>query len=123
MVLLLAWIFGALGLCSLLVLGAAAVHLVAGHWRRRRYLELAVALLSIAACVSPVGVWIVSIACSVVVIGNAVSYGYFALRTLLRRESRTAPVGLHARGSLPSVTVVVPAKDEAAEPSPQHRFS
>lgn len=104
-------LFGALGLLSLLVLGAAVVYGADGLWQRRRYFTLLVLLSATAAAFSYHGVWLVALACSVVVTTQALYYLHFTRRTVMRR-SRV--VKTTARDALPRVAILIPAKNESA---------
>jgi glycosyltransferase involved in cell wall biosynthesis len=103
------------GLLSLLVVAAAALHLADGLWRRRRPLALVFALLFIGAAFTPLGIGIVSFVCGVMVVANAFAYAYLGTKTLLRarRTPRSTPP-LPLSRPAPRVSVVIPARDEEA---------
>jgi cellulose synthase/poly-beta-1,6-N-acetylglucosamine synthase-like glycosyltransferase len=103
----LVWGIGALGLLSLIVFAAAALYMLAGLWQQRRPVALLIAASLLALAFTPPGAWIISLGCALVVTAQAVSYVWFAARAL---RSRRRPEGW--QGPLPSVTLIVPAKDE-----------
>jgi glycosyltransferase involved in cell wall biosynthesis len=109
--------FALFGLLALVALGSAAVYLLEGLWRRRRLVGLAGAMLLIAAALTPLGASLVAFACGLVVVANAFIYVYLASKTLLRgarprASQRALPHALP--NPLPSVCVIVPARDEAS---------
>ena len=98
-----------LGLLSTLLFLAAVSYALEGLRRQRRYALLVIgALLSVLAFTPP-GIAILSALCAVVVVVQASCYVYFSVRTLLRRRRATAPTA-----ELPTVSVIVAARDEAA---------
>jgi cellulose synthase/poly-beta-1,6-N-acetylglucosamine synthase-like glycosyltransferase len=104
------WGVGTLGALSSVVLGAAALYMLAGLWRQRRAFAVGVAGASLALAFTPAGVWVVSIGCGLVVASQSLCYVVFAARALLR-SNREGPGWV---GPWPTVTVIVPAKDEEA---------
>ncbi len=108
------WLLAVLGVPSLLVLAAAALYMLEGLRRQRRYAALALALAGVAFAFTTPGAWVVVAACGAVALVQAGSYAYFTLRTLLgRARGRALRVSAKGpRGSSPSVTLVIPAKDE-----------
>ena len=97
-----------LGVASLLVLAAAALHMLWGLWRQRRALALVLGLLLLVFALTPAGAGLLSFACALVVGVQSLCYCWFALRALAGvGRART-----QWQGSLPSVTVIVPANDE-----------
>jgi cellulose synthase/poly-beta-1,6-N-acetylglucosamine synthase-like glycosyltransferase len=127
------WVFSLLGVPALLSLAAAAVYSLAGLWQRRRPLGVLAAVLLLGAACSPIGIWIIAIAAGWVLTTNALTYTFFALRTLLRgrsggagttpasaQKARIAHGASPATGasptaqSVPRVCIVVPARDEEA---------
>lgn len=99
-----------LGLLSALLFASACLYTLDGLRRQRRYFALLVAALLVMAAFTPPGIWLVCAVCGLVVAVQATCYLYFSARTLLRR--RTPPSA--PAQPLPSVAVVVAARDEAA---------
>jgi len=100
----------ALGSASLLVFALSALHLLNGLRRQGRYWALLAGLGVIALALTRIGALTLALACSIVVLAQSASYGYFAMRTAFRRRS---PARVWSR-ALPRVAVVVTARDEAA---------
>lgn len=100
----------ALGLLSALLFVTALAYALSALARHRRYLAFVVTLLLIPAAFSRTGMWLVCGVCSLVVITQGSCYLYFSARTLLRRRQPPAA----SPAALPSVAVVVAARDEAA---------
>lgn len=100
-----------LGLLCTALFAAALAYSVEGLRRQRRFGALALTVVVAALAVSRPGLWLVCALCSVVVVAQASCYLYFSARTLLVRS--TPPRELPSEGPLPSVAVLVAARDEA----------
>jgi glycosyltransferase involved in cell wall biosynthesis len=105
--------FALFGLLALIVFGSAAVYLLEGLWRGRRRLGFAGAALLLGAALTPIGASIVAFGCGLVVVANAFIYIYLASTTLLRSARPRASHGPLPQ-PLPSVCIIVPARDEAS---------
>jgi glycosyltransferase involved in cell wall biosynthesis len=105
--------FALFGLLALVALGSAAVYLLEGLWRGRRPFGLVCAVLLLGAALTPIGASLVVFVCGFVVVANAFIYFYLASTTLLCSSSRRAGQG-RLPDPLPSVCVIVPARDEAS---------
>jgi cellulose synthase/poly-beta-1,6-N-acetylglucosamine synthase-like glycosyltransferase len=100
----------ALGLMSAALLGAVCLYAVDALRRKRRYFAAVVVLALVAVSFTWPGIWLVSAVCGVIVVVQATCYLYFSARSLMRRKV-TPPT---PTDGLPSVTVIVAARDEAA---------
>ena len=100
----------ALGLMSAALFGAVCLYAVDALRRKRRYLAAVVVLVLVAGSFTWPGIWLVSAASGVIVVLQATCYLYFSARSLVRRRV-TPPT---PTDGLPSVTVIVAARDEAA---------
>lgn len=98
-----------LGLLSTLLFLGALSYALEGLRRQRRWGALAIGLLCAVFALTPLGVWLVSAVCALTVFVQASCYLYFSVRTLLRPRRVRRVVT-----SLPTVSVVVAARDEAA---------
>jgi cellulose synthase/poly-beta-1,6-N-acetylglucosamine synthase-like glycosyltransferase len=99
-----------LGALSALLFASALAYAAFGLRRQRRYAATAMTLLAFAAAFTPLGIWVVCVIGGAVVVAQASCYLYFAARTLLRRR----PPERALAGPLPSVAVIVAARDESA---------
>jgi len=105
--------FSLFGLLALIAFGCAAVYLLEGLWRQRRLFGLAGAVLLLAVALTPIGASLVAFACGLVVVANAFIYIYLASKTLLRSGRPRVGHGV-LPNPLPSVCIIVPARDEAS---------
>lgn len=105
-----------LGLLSAILFGAALVYSVEGLRRQRRFGAFLLTLLVAAAAFTSPGMWLVCAGCGLVVVVQATCYLYFSARTLLRHRAPARERALPAEPgqALPSVAIVVAARDEAA---------
>ncbi|MDF3064826.1 MAG: glycosyl transferase [Polyangiaceae bacterium] len=100
-----------LGLASAALFASALIYTVDALRRQRRFGALAITLFATALALTPPGLWLLGVLASVVVVVQGTCYFFFSARTLLRRRAR--PLALPTE-ALPSVTVLVAARDEAA---------
>src|SRR5258708_2242079 len=104
------WPLAALGAVSLAVVAAGVWYTLDQLLRRRRYVAVAACALVVVAAFTGPGAWIAGVACALVVGVQAICYLYFTARTLLCARRATP----RWDGLLPTLAVVVPARDEAA---------
>jgi len=105
-----------LGMLSAILFSAAFAYSVEGLRRQRRFGALLLVFLVAAAAFSSPGIWLVCAACGLVVVVQATCYLYFSARTLLRRRAPASEQTQLAEPlrALPTVAIVVAARDEAA---------
>lgn len=100
--------FGILGFLSLLVILGPQLYMMEVLFRRKQFLMLILCAALVAAMfVQPV-VWIVSLFCAIIVLGNTFCYLWFSGRALFRSKTRMASLP----DPLPAVAVIITAKDE-----------
>jgi cellulose synthase/poly-beta-1,6-N-acetylglucosamine synthase-like glycosyltransferase len=100
-----------LGLLSTALFASALVYAADALRRQRRFVALAVTLLVAVLAASRPGLWLVCALCALVVVAQASCYLYFSVRTLFRRSA--PPMELPDGRAVPSVVVLVAARDEA----------
>jgi glycosyltransferase involved in cell wall biosynthesis len=106
--------FSLFGILALIAFGSAAVYLLDGLWRRKRLFGLGCAVLLLAAALTPLGASCVCFASGWVVVANALIYLYLASKTLLVAPRLGTSAEPRLPNPLPSVCIIVPARDEAS---------